>query len=275
MEVREPAELAALAASPLAAELVGDVAVVDLAGHPADLSPLADLPVVVVGIGPGPCDDVDVLVADDLAAERVAAAVAARPVAAAALALHLRVAERLPVGLGLAAESATYSALQAGPEHAAWLASRPGRPPRPGDDPARVRVARDGHRLRVALARPAARNAVDAAMQRALVDALGTAGDDVTEVLLTGDGPTFSGAATWTSSAPGPTRRPPTCCACPAARPAPWPGWPTAPPPSSRAPATARASSCPPSPGGSWPCPAPHSRCPRSAWASSPAPAAR
>ncbi|HET8619200.1 MAG TPA: enoyl-CoA hydratase/isomerase family protein [Acidimicrobiales bacterium] len=192
MEVREPAELAALAASPLAAELVGDVVVVDLAGRPADLSPLTDLPVVVVGIGPGPCDAVDVLVADDLAAERVAAAVAAHPVAAAALALHLRVAERLPVGLGLAAESAIYSALQAGPEHAAWLAARPGRPPRPADDPTRVRVARDGHRLRVALARPAARNAVDAAMQRALVDALGTAGDDATEVLLTGDGPTFS-----------------------------------------------------------------------------------
>ncbi len=53
-------------------------------------------------------------------------------------------------------------------------------------------MTRDGDRVHVALARPAARNAVDAAMQRALVDALGTVGDDVGEVLLTGDGPVFS-----------------------------------------------------------------------------------
>ena len=194
MEVREPAELAALAASPLAAELVGDVVVVDVSGPHPDLGPLADLPVVVVGIGPGPCDAVDVLVDDDLAAERVVDAAAAHPVAAAALAVHLRVAEGLPVGRGLAAESAVYSTLQAGPEHAAWLAARRRRAPRPGDDDGgeRVRVTRDGERVHVALARPAARNAVDAAMQRALVDALGTVGDDVGEVLLTGDGPVFS-----------------------------------------------------------------------------------
>jgi hypothetical protein len=193
MEVREPAELAALAASPLAAELVGDVVVVDVSGPHPDLAPLADLPVVVVGIGPGPSDAVDVLVDDDLAAERVVAAAAAHPVAAAALAVHLRVAEGLPVGRGLAAESATYSTLQAGPEHAAWLAARPRRPPRPADDGGeRVRVSRDGGRVHVALARPAARNAVDAAMQRALVDALATVGDDVGEVLVTGDGPVFS-----------------------------------------------------------------------------------
>jgi Enoyl-CoA hydratase/isomerase len=194
VEVREPAELAALAASPLAAELVDDVVVVDVDGAGAagaDLEPLADLPVVVVGIGAGPCPHVDVLVADDAAAEEVAAAAAAHPLAATALVLHLRASEPLGLSAGLVAESATYSALQAGPEHRAWLAGRATRPPR-ADDGQRVRVSRRGRRVHIALARPAARNAVDAAMQRALVDALGAVGDDVDQVLVTGDGPVFS-----------------------------------------------------------------------------------
>jgi enoyl-CoA hydratase/carnithine racemase len=47
--------------------------------------------------------------------------------------------------------------------------------------------------LTVTLARPAVRNAVDAAMQQALTDALLAAAEpDVTEVVLAGDGPSFS-----------------------------------------------------------------------------------
>ena len=199
MDVREPAELAALAASPLAAELLEDVVVVDLRAGAApgvDLAPLTALPVVVVGIGPGPRPEVDVLVEGEDDAERVMAAATAHPVAATALVLHLRASAALPIGAALVGESATYSALQAGAEHLSWLASRDAaRRPRERDDGARVRVATDPAdpgRVHIALARPAARNAVDAAMQLALVDALAAVGPEVAEVVLTGDGPVFS-----------------------------------------------------------------------------------
>ena len=45
--------------------------------------------------------------------------------------------------------------------------------------------------VEIELARPAARNAVDAAMQQALVDAFFVA-EDATEIVLTGQGPVFS-----------------------------------------------------------------------------------
>lgn len=208
MKVRGAAELAALAASPVAAELVDDIVVVDLrpdpsaGGGPGDLSALATLPCVVVGISgaPGDADDrVDVLVPDEASADALAGAVRAHPVAATALVLHLRASEHLGALDALVAESATYSMLQAGPEHRRWLDDRAAaRPPRParasrtdGRGVDRVRVERDGSRVHVALARPEARNAVDAAMQQALVDALASVGDE-DEVLLTGDGPVFS-----------------------------------------------------------------------------------
>lgn len=200
MDVREPGELAALAASPLAAELLDDVVVVDLrAGAEAgvDLAPLTALPVVVVGIGPGPCPEVDVLVGGEDGAEAVVEAAGAHPVAATALVLHLRASAALPIGAALVGESATYSALQGGAEHLSWLAARDASraPGRSHDGGARVRVATDPAdpgRLHIALARPGARNAVDAAMQLALVDALAAVGPDVAEVVITGDGPVFS-----------------------------------------------------------------------------------
>jgi Enoyl-CoA hydratase/isomerase len=213
MEVRRAGELAEIAASPLAADLVGDVVVVDLQPDPAtpgmDAAPT--LPCVVVAItgpdAPGrpPAPPwVDVAVADAAGAERVAAAAQANPLAATALALHLRASERQSVADALVAESATYSLLQSGPEHARWLAdnaatrggptaraARAPRPPAGGDDRERVRVERDGAAVHIALARPGARNAVDAAMQQALVDALATVGDG-DKVVVTGDGRVFS-----------------------------------------------------------------------------------
>lgn len=204
MEVRGAAEVADLAASPLAADLLGDVVVVDLDGArltAAQRAALAAAPGVVVGLTAAPGGEpppADVAVADEDAAAQVVAAVEASPVAAVSLVLLLRASETLPVDAALVAESATYSTLQAGPEHRRWLEStaarRAGRSPGPADRSTgteRVRVAREGTRLHVALARPEARNAVDAAMQRALVDALAGAGPE-DEVLLTGDGPVFS-----------------------------------------------------------------------------------
>jgi hypothetical protein len=155
----------------------------------------------VTAVPGGEPPPVDVAVADGDAAARVVAAVEACPVAAVSLVLLLRASETLAVDTALVAESATYSTLQAGPEHRRWLdatvARRSGRSPeRAGrsagaDARERVRVTREGARLHVALARAGARNAVDAAMQRALVDALAAAGPE-DEVLLTGDGPVFS-----------------------------------------------------------------------------------
>jgi len=204
VEVRGAAEVADLAASPLAADLLGDVVVVDLDGAQltgAQRAALAAAPGVVVGVtaAPGGEPPVDVAVADEDAATRVVAAVEACPVAAVSLVLLLRASETLPVDAALVAESATYSTLQAGPEHRRWLdttttarrADRSRRPAGRSTGAERVRVAREGSRLHVALARPEARNAVDAAMQRALVDALAGAGPE-DEVLLTGDGPVFS-----------------------------------------------------------------------------------
>ena len=203
--MRGAAEVADLAASPLAADLLDDVVVVDLDGPRLagdQRAALAAAPAVVVGITAAPGGEpppVDVAVADGDAAARVVAAVEACPVAAVSLVLLLRASETLPVDAALVAESATYSTLQAGPEHRRWLdatvARRADRSPERAGRSAgageRVRVAREGARLHVALARPEARNAVDAAMQRALVDALAAAGPE-DEVLLTGDGPVFS-----------------------------------------------------------------------------------
>jgi enoyl-CoA hydratase/carnithine racemase len=115
----------------------------------------------------------------------------ANPIAAASLDLLLGLTEQLDVPSGLVAESATYSMLQAGPEHRAWLARRSRKDGRAEGDP--VRIQRDGDRLHLTLARPHVRNAFDAAMREALLDGLAVAQADpsVTEVLIDGDGPSF------------------------------------------------------------------------------------
>jgi hypothetical protein len=134
----------------------------------------------------------DVVVDDESRAAEVCAAVDAHPVAATALALVLRGGERRTVAEGLVAESATYSALQSGPEHAAWLGAldRQPRPPRP-DPPVRVE-RRDGI-LHLTLDRPEVRNAYNAATRDALLDALSIASADpaVNGIVLDGAGPAF------------------------------------------------------------------------------------
>ena len=189
------------------AALSGGAVVVDLeAGDAGDgRGALADLPVVVVGVAPGAgtpatravpgADLVDVVVGDDAAAARVVAAVDAHPLAATALALLLRGSERRTVPEGLVAESATYSLLQFGPEHLAWLDRRGPPRVREGDDGPRLRVRREGDGgavLHITLDRPAVRNAYDAAMRDALLDALAVAqADPGVRVVLDGAGPSF------------------------------------------------------------------------------------
>jgi Enoyl-CoA hydratase/isomerase len=117
-------------------------------------------------------------------------ALAASPVAGAALALLLRSSAALTVPAALIAESATYSALQDGAEFHRWRSGRPAREPEPGTD--RVVVERSGNELRITLARPARRNAVDWRMRDALAAALAPAvREPGLRVVLTGAGPDF------------------------------------------------------------------------------------
>ena len=113
------------------------------------------------------------------------------PLAAVALAGLLRGAEARSTDDGLLAESAVYSSLQAGPEFAAWRASRPPKRLRDGGDA--VELARDGDRLDVTLTRPTVRNALNTTMRDQLVDAfrLVAADPSITEVNLRGAGPSF------------------------------------------------------------------------------------
>lgn len=150
---------------------------VDLAITPMD-TPAARLPGVV-----GVADT-------ERARHELADAVGRHPVAAWSLAQLLRATSVLGVSEGLAAESATYSTLLAGVEFADWLARRG--TPRPPDAGERVSVERVGDDLFVTLDRPARRNAYDALMRDALVEALDVARlDSRVRVLLRGNGPDF------------------------------------------------------------------------------------
>jgi enoyl-CoA hydratase/carnithine racemase len=135
-----------------------------------------------------------VSVADlDGAIGQIEQAVARNPVAAEILTQSLRVGEGLPFGDALVVESLAYSTLLSGAEFKAWRAATPIRA-RPQVSATRVRVARKDGRLVVSLARGGARNAVDAAMRDALVEALEFALEDPEQapVLLIGEGPCFS-----------------------------------------------------------------------------------
>jgi len=116
---------------------------------------------------------------------------ATNPVAATVLALLLRGSDRRGAAEGLAAESAAYSTLQAGPEFARWRAGRPMRD-RVDDDQPRVRCRRHGDRLEITLSRPDTRNALDARMRDELCEAfLLAALDDALNVHIQGEGSSF------------------------------------------------------------------------------------
>ena len=167
---------------------------------PPDLDHLVERvrsrPCVIVGLGPRDAAVaalVDVIAApDDPVVPRVIDRVTACPQASSALAVLLRGSEERSVGDGLAAESAVYSTLQAGPELARWLAARPSSQPRDEQgDP--VRVERSEGSLTITLTRPDVHNAFSARMRDGLLDALAIASADesVREIVLRGDGPSF------------------------------------------------------------------------------------
>ncbi|MET0729496.1 MAG: enoyl-CoA hydratase/isomerase family protein [Acidimicrobiales bacterium] len=123
----------------------------------------------------------------------IEAAAEDRPIASLALAMLLRGAAPRSEDDGLLAESATYSALQAGPEFTAWLRSRP--PSRRAPDAAEpIHVERVDDGLRITLTRPHVRNALDRAMRDRLLEALSVIVHDesIRVVELVGQGPAYS-----------------------------------------------------------------------------------
>lgn len=192
------------AAADVSAALGAAFLVVDLSALPAvvpeDLGragAAAALPVVVVGAGrdgtAGLSEPVaalfDLVVADP---EPVITTVEAAPQAAVTLVQVLRAGPSLPVAAALAAESAAYSMLQAGPEFARWGASAERRAPA-ADVETPVLVERTGGRLQITLNRPGRHNAVNAALRERLFEALLVACTDpaVELVVLGGAGASF------------------------------------------------------------------------------------
>lgn len=112
------------------------------------------------------------------------------PMAAVTWGRLLRQTATFRVAEGLAAESAAYSTLLAGPEFARWLATRP--PPRP-PVPGAARVEREADVLTLTLDRPARRNAVDTATRDALCEGLALLdADPALRAELRAVGPDFS-----------------------------------------------------------------------------------
>ncbi len=157
---------------------------------------LAGFPCLLVGVADEAttplCRLFDVVVTpDEPLLPAVLHATETNPHASTALAVLLRGSHR-SVGNGLANESAVYSGCQSGPEFAAWRAATPIRARADADHPT-VRAERDGHQLVVTLTRPEVHNAFSARMRDELLDALAIAYAEpsITEVVLTGDGPSF------------------------------------------------------------------------------------
>lgn len=127
---------------------------------------------------------------------RLLASIESNPIAATSLALLLRTDGGRDIAEGLAAESAVYSLLQAGPEFARWRATRPDRAPVPHPDApvseSTVLAERIGDVIHLTLNRPHRHNAFSASLRDALVAQLAVAAlDDQTRVVLDGAGPSF------------------------------------------------------------------------------------
>lgn len=162
---------------------------------------LASLPtpsVAVAAEAPGAAgqallDRFDVALEDPAGLAALARATQQSPLAAGCLAQLLRHTEARCVEAGLAAESTAYSTLQGGPEFARWLAAHPPRPAAADAGPP-VRVWRELDRLHLRLDRSHKHNAFSAAMRDALCEglALAVADASIREVVLSGEGPSFS-----------------------------------------------------------------------------------
>lgn len=171
-------------------ELVEDPIIVVECGHSSQIDPtvleplLAGLPAILIATGTTASQPVaqvlDIVATTSEEVDRCERAVAQHRDAAVALAVLLRGWRPRSVREGLVAESATYSMLQGGPDHRRWLADQPSRGPLVADVDEVVSVGREGDRLRITLNRPHSRNAFNAAMRDALLEALAVVAADQT-----------------------------------------------------------------------------------------------
>jgi enoyl-CoA hydratase/carnithine racemase len=129
----------------------------------------------------------------DQAILRLRNAVAAQPVAAAVAAQLLRVTQSLSFEQALAMESLGYSMLLASDGYRTWRAANPVARRRADDKP-RVALSEEAGALSIRMERPRARNAVDAKMRDALYEAFEFAAldPDRRPVVLSGAGSCFS-----------------------------------------------------------------------------------
>jgi enoyl-CoA hydratase len=138
------------------------------------------------GVGPAAADLV--VAPDDV--DELVTAVERCPLAATALAVHLRACDGVDVDGGLALESGLYSMLQNGPEFRAWRGAIPAVA---AEDDEPVVARRTDETLHVTLNRPHRHNAITADLRDALHDALALAvvDDSIRHVVLRGAGPSF------------------------------------------------------------------------------------
>lgn len=134
----------------------------------------------------------DLLVHDPGAAEKIMAAAAENPTAAALLVQTTRITSQLPMAAALQVESLAYATLQAGDEFAAWLA-RNRRPPRSAAKKPVLLMSRKGDELHIRLNAPENRNALSTRMRDALSEALQLLAVDrrIRRARITGAGPAF------------------------------------------------------------------------------------
>ena len=191
-EQRTWAEVAALIAADRLGEECFPAVVIGPAGEPGPPLAPGSAPCIVIGrheadAGRG----VDVVAEDDDDLSAILDTIERCPLAATALAVLLRGQLHRSIDEGLAAESAVYSTLQAGPEFATWRAAHVARPV--VDTSPTVISARSGPSLDVTLNRPHRHNAVSRLLRDELVEALAVAlvDDTITEVVLRGAGASF------------------------------------------------------------------------------------
>ena len=182
--------------SPFADETIGGsdgITSVVVVGSPTIIATPGSLPVVVIALrtdgrtGPSEAD----VVVDEAGLADVTRVIAAAPIAATSLAVLLRSMPTADVEAGLAAESAVYSTLQAGPEFAAWRSTAPDLAI--ADEHVTVRLSRDGSELTIRLDRPHRHNAISTRMRDELTEALQLAvvDESIATVHLVGTGASF------------------------------------------------------------------------------------
>jgi enoyl-CoA hydratase/carnithine racemase len=166
---------------------------IDLTTWPADeFLVLPPIPVIAIGPAAHPqARHADIIIEAAIPLATLTRQIEKAPRAAATLVQLLRATQGLPPERALPLESFAFAMLQAGAEHAAWLAQQPRATPLP---PGTLHIRREGNTLHLLLDRPHARNAIDRAMRDALFDAFTLANADpgITSVNLRASGPCFS-----------------------------------------------------------------------------------